>query len=103
MYFSVIFDLSGSFSTVGKGVVIVLVSVAAVGSLLIIIIIIIIADFIFVFMNHLLYNLVHLAALFTRSHLIGDHPSGLTKEQTRETMDPNPKTKPHCFSCLFFC
>ena len=23
----------------------------------------------------------------TRSHLIGDHPSGLTKEQTRETMD----------------
>ena len=33
----------------------------------------------------------HLAAL-TRSHLIGDHPSGLTKEQT-ETMDPSPKTK----------
>ena len=32
-----------------------------------------------------------LAAL-TRSHLIGDHPSGLTKEQT-ETMDPSPKTK----------
>ena len=44
----------------------------------------------------------HLAAL-TRSHLIGDLPSGLTKEQTRETMDPNTKTKPHCFSCLFFC
>ena len=35
----------------------------------------------------------HLAAL-TRSHLIGDHPSGVTKEQTRETMDPSPKTKP---------
>ena len=34
----------------------------------------------------------HLAAL-TRSHLIGDHPSGLTKEQTTETMDPSPKTK----------
>ena len=33
----------------------------------------------------------HLAAL-TRSHLIGDHPSGLTKEQT-ELMDPSPKTK----------
>ena len=29
----------------------------------------------------------HLVAL-TRSHLIGDHPSGLTKEQTTETMDP---------------
>ena len=23
----------------------------------------------------------------TRSHLIGDHPSGLTKEQTRETIE----------------
>ena len=34
----------------------------------------------------------HLAAL-TRSQLIGDHPSGLTKEQTTETMDPSPKTK----------
>ena len=34
----------------------------------------------------------HLAAL-TRSHLIGDHPSGLTKEQTTETMDTSPKTK----------
>ena len=34
----------------------------------------------------------HLAAL-TRSHLIGDHPSGLTKEQTTGTMDPSPKTK----------
>ena len=34
----------------------------------------------------------HLAAL-TRSHLIGEHPSGLTKEQTTETMDPSPKTK----------
>ena len=34
----------------------------------------------------------HLAAL-SRSHLIGDHPSGLTKEQTTETMDPSPKTK----------
>ena len=34
----------------------------------------------------------HLAAL-TRSHLNGDHPSGLTKEQTTETMDPSPKTK----------
>ena len=34
----------------------------------------------------------HLEAL-TRSHLIGDHPSGLTKEQTTETMDPSPKTK----------
>ena len=34
----------------------------------------------------------HLAAL-TRSHLIGDHPSGLTKEQTTETMDPSSKTK----------
>ena len=34
----------------------------------------------------------HLAAL-TRSHLIGDHPSGLTKEQTTELMDPSPKTK----------
>ena len=34
----------------------------------------------------------HLAAL-TRSHLIGDHPSGLIKEQTTETMDPSPKTK----------
>ena len=34
MYFSVIFDLSSSFSAVGEGVVIVLVSVAAVGSLL---------------------------------------------------------------------
>ena len=29
----------------------------------------------------------------TRSHLIGDHPRGLTKEQTTETKDPNPKTK----------
>ena len=28
-----------------------------------------------------------------RSHLIGDHPSGLTKKQTAETMDPSPKTK----------
>ena len=34
----------------------------------------------------------HLAAL-TRSHLIGNHPWGLTKEQTTETMDPSPKTK----------
>ena len=34
MYFSVIFDLSSSFSAVGEGVVIVLVSIAAVGSLL---------------------------------------------------------------------
>ena len=34
----------------------------------------------------------HLAAL-TRSHLIGDHPSRLTKEQTTETMDPSPKTQ----------
>ena len=34
----------------------------------------------------------HFAAL-TRSHLIGDYPSGLTKEQTTETMDPSPKTK----------
>ena len=34
----------------------------------------------------------HLAAL-ARSHLIEDHPSGLTKEQTTETMDPSPKTK----------
>ena len=50
----------------------------------------------------LLLLLGHLAAL-TRSHLTGDHPSGLTKEQTRESMGPNPKTKPHCFSCLFFC
>ena len=41
----------------------------------------------------LLLLLGHLTAL-TRSHLIGDHPSGLTKEQTRESMDPNPKTKP---------
>ena len=30
----------------------------------------------------------HLAAL-TRSHLIGDHLSGLTKEQTTCTMDPS--------------
>ena len=34
----------------------------------------------------------HHAAL-TKSHLIGDHPSGLTKEQTTETMDPTSKTK----------
>ena len=34
----------------------------------------------------------NLAAL-TRSHLIGDHPWGLTKEQTTETIDPSPKTK----------
>ena len=34
MYFSVIFDLSSSFSAVGEGVVIVLVSIAAAGSLL---------------------------------------------------------------------
>ena len=34
----------------------------------------------------------HLAAL-TRSHLIGDHPWGLTKEETTETMDPSHKTK----------
>ena len=34
----------------------------------------------------------HLAAL-TRSHMIGDHPWGLTKEQTAATMDPSPKTK----------
>ena len=34
----------------------------------------------------------HLAAL-TRSHLIGDHPWGLTKQQITETMDPRPKTK----------
>ena len=34
----------------------------------------------------------HLAA-FTRSHLIGHHPSGLTKEQKTETMDPIPETK----------
>ena len=27
------------------------------------------------------------------SRLIGDHPWGLTKEQTTETMDPGPKTK----------
>ena len=26
-------------------------------------------------------------------HLIGDHFSSLTKEQTTETMDPSPKTK----------
>ena len=39
-----------------------------------------------------LINKGHLAAL-TRCHLIGDHPSGLTKEQTTETMDPSPKTK----------
>ena len=38
------------------------------------------------------YLIGHLAAL-TRSHLIGDHPSGSTKEQTTETMDPSPKTK----------
>ena len=31
----------------------------------------------------------HLAAP-TRSHLIGDHPSGLTKEQRTETMNPSP-------------
>ena len=30
-------------------------------------------------------------AVLTRPHLIGDHPSGLTKEQTTETMDPSPK------------
>ena len=36
-------------------------------------------------------TLSRLAAL-TRSQLIGDQPSGLTKEQT-ETMDPSPKTK----------
>ena len=41
---------------------------------------------------HLYGGRGHLAAL-TRSHLIGDHPSGLTKEQTTETMDPSPKTK----------
>ena len=41
---------------------------------------------------HSLMYLGHLAAL-TRSRLIGDHPSGLTKEQTTETMDPCPKTK----------
>ena len=35
---------------------------------------------------------VHRVAL-KRSHLIGDHPSGLTKEQTTETMDPTPKAK----------
>ena len=34
MYFSVIFDHSSSFSAVGEGAAIVLVSVAAVGSLL---------------------------------------------------------------------
>ena len=34
MYFSVIFDLSSSFSTVGEGAVIILSLVAAVGSLL---------------------------------------------------------------------
>ena len=34
MYFSVIFDLSSSFSAVGEGIVIVLVSIADVGSLL---------------------------------------------------------------------
>ena len=39
-----------------------------------------------------LANLGHLAAL-TRSHLIGDHHSGLTKEQTTETMDPSAKIK----------
>ena len=27
------------------------------------------------------------------SHLIGDHASGLTKEETTETMDSSPKTK----------
>ena len=30
----------------------------------------------------------HLAAPTT--HLIGDHPSGLTKEQRTETMNPSP-------------
>ena len=34
MYFSVIFDLSSSFSAAGEGVVIVLVSISAFGSLL---------------------------------------------------------------------
>ena len=34
VYFSMMFDLSSSFSAVGEGVVIVLVSIAAVGSLL---------------------------------------------------------------------
>ena len=34
----------------------------------------------------------HLAAL-TRSRLIGDHPSGLAKEQATETIDPSPKAK----------
>ena len=38
------------------------------------------------------YHSGHLAAL-RRSHLIGDHPSGLTEEQTNETMDPSPKAK----------
>ena len=48
----------------------------------------------------------------TRSNLIGDHPSGLTKEQTRETMDHWQlglglgfcfRARVHCFSCLLFC
>ena len=38
----------------------------------------------------------HLAAL-TRSHLIGDHPLGLTKEQITETMALGLKQKEHCF------
>ena len=37
-------------------------------------------------------NICHLTAL-TRSQLIGDHNSGLTKEQTTKTMDPSPRTK----------
>ena len=47
---------------------------------------------------NVLIRMGHLAAL-TRSHLIGDHPSGLTKEQTTETRDPiSSKTKGlrHC-------
>ena len=47
----------------------------------------------------------HLAAP-PRSHLIGDHPSGLTKEQRTETMNPSPKsataTKFHISFSPFF-
>ena len=45
--------------------------------------------------QNLLLSLPYLGHLVapTRSHLIGEHPSGLTKEQTTETMDQVPKTK----------
>ena len=63
------------------------------------------------FLNSLTTKTGSLAA-HTRSHMIGDHPSGLTKEQTRKTMDHWRlglglgfcfRAGVHCSSCLFFC